>query len=743
GVDALELAGYSAGSVVPASAPTARPSPGSASASHTASGLADLLISAANQRSRGCVVVGEAGQITQFGYDDLLRDARCVLGGLRTFGVRPGDIVILLCRDDIEFLVSFWACLLGGIRPVPEACPTTYLNSATVPKVQNALRLFATPWVIAGSAESSIVRESLGSAARVADVALLRKGEPQPDVPTLAPTETALLFLMSGSVDRPRAVELSHRSLLRTVRAASQQLGITGADVSLNWLGLAHSGGLVMSHLRDVLLGCEQIQVATKPILADPLSWLDYMQTHRVSISWAPHFAFALVNRALARSPNRSWDLSALRILINAGEMIDAEQARQFVQNVRRFGAVSDVLRPTWGMTETCSGVTYGSFDADQPVEQGACVCVGAPLAVASLRVVDAGNRVLPDGQVGRVQIKGDCVTTGYYGNPAADAEAFVAGGWFRTGDLGFLRDTQFTITGREKDIIIINGLNFNCREIEALVETIDGVIPSFTAALPVRGTATEDVALIFHSVASGADAQQLIRRIRMALIRAFGVNPRQILQLDAHRIPKNDQGEVLRGVLARELFQGSFRAALEAAPSALAAAAPIELEAAAAGNAPPVQPDDQAMTPTERTLAEIWSRVLKVEKVGRRAQFFELGGTSLTAAELLLQIERAFARRFSFASIVSLPTVEAFAAEIDRPVGTGKGHSRYLVPLQTNGSAPPFFGMHPLFGLVYVYAELARLLGPQQPVYALQAKGFAPGELPNASIEQMAAEYI
>ena len=165
-----------------------------------------------------------------------------------------------------------------------------------------------------------------------------------------------------------------------------------------------------------------------------------------------------------------------------------------------------------------------------------------------------------------------------------------------------------------------------------------------------------------------------------------------------------------------------------------------------------PTAPSDIAVqaaqlpaTVTERALVDIWRRILDTSSLGVTDNFFEFGGTSLTGAMLLAAVEQRFGMRLPFSSILSHPTVRQFAAHID-PRAPGplavSGSSAHLVPLRTRGTQSPLFGVHPLFGLVYPYVELAQRL-KDQPFYALQAKGFVPGSEPYRTIPQMAAAYI
>src|SRR5207249_1828538 len=125
---------------------------------------------------------------------------------------------------------------------------------------------------------------------------------------------------------------------------------------------------------------------------------------------------------------------------------------------------------------------------------------VGPPAPGVQIRIVDRANRLLPERVIGRVQVRGEVVTPGYLNNPAANQEAFAGDGWFYTGDLGFLRDGRLTITGREKEVIIINGANYYCYEIEDIVNAIDGVEATFVGVCGIadRATGTEGLAIFF-----------------------------------------------------------------------------------------------------------------------------------------------------------------------------------------------------------------------------------------------------
>ncbi len=178
------------------------------------------------------------------------------------------------------------------------------------------------------------------------------------------------------------------------------------------------------------------------------------------------------------------------------------------------------------------------------------------------MRIADAADRPVPEGTIGGLQVSGPFVTTGYLENPAANLEAFTADGWFKTGDLGRIRNGRLTITGREKDVIIINGVNYYSHDIEKVVEDTPGVEVSFAAAFAVRapGTDTDRLAICF----SPLQWSPTTLRWRRCSVKSgsawprFGVHPTYLVPVQRGEIPKTHRQDPARGV-AHRLKAGDF----------------------------------------------------------------------------------------------------------------------------------------------------------------------------------------
>ncbi|MFI0737701.1 SDR family NAD(P)-dependent oxidoreductase [Streptomyces sp. NPDC021100] len=533
--------------------------------------LPEALHRAAREGRGGIVIVDRHGAEHELSYAELAEEAARVLGGLRALGLRPGDRAVLQCPGHRDFLTAFWACLLGGFVPVPLAPSDGYTeDTASVERLAGAWELLDRPPILADAATAGglrglAARRGWGAALRLGVLDELRGHAPDRAEHSCASDDVALLLLTSGSTGTPKAVPLRHRNILARCAGTAAANGFGPEDVTFNWMPLDHVGGIVMFHVRDVYLTNRQIHAPTGWVLEDPPRWLDVVHRHRVTLTWAPNFAFGLVNDRAADAAGRGWDLSCLRYIQNAGEAIMPRVARRFLQALAPLGLPATAMRPSWGMSETSSAVTYSdAFTLATTSDTDPFTEVGRPLPGTTLRIVDDAGKTVPEGVPGRLQVSGPTVTSGYHDNEAENRASFTPDGWFETGDLGVVRDGAVTITGRAKDVLIINGVNHYCHEIESVVEELERVENSFTAACAVRdaGATTDGLAVFFHP-APGADVAATIREIRSLLVRRTGLNPRHVVPVRREDVPKTEIGKIQRAALRRRFHSGGFDAVL------------------------------------------------------------------------------------------------------------------------------------------------------------------------------------
>ncbi len=534
--------------------------------------LQDTLLRAAELApNHGVTYLTPAGETILQTYPELLRQAERILSGLRSYGAQPQDCILFQLDQNEDFIPALWGCILGGFVPAPLPIAPTYTEvNAAVGKLQHAWEMLDHPLVVASGNLAPQLETMAGrlnlSGFRVATIDALRQFAPDQPWYRGQASDLALLMLTSGSTGNPKGVMLSHRNLISRALGSVAMHGFSAHDVTLNWMPLDHVAGIIYFHLRDVFLGCQQIHAQTAMVLQDPLRWLDWIDRFRVTITFAPNFAFGLVNSLAAEISRRRWDLSSMRYLLNGAESIVAKTARRFLALLELHGLQASVMTPAWGMSETSSGVIYSRrFSLATTSDHDPFVEVGDPIPGFSFRIVDDHNRLLNEGMSGRLQVHGATVTSGYYRNPVLNREAFTEDGWFNTGDQGIVNAGRLTITGREKDEIVINSVNYYSHEIEGVVESLAGIEPSYTAACGVRRTGddTDKLAIFFNTPWDAERLPDLLRDIRRLVIQKVGVNPEFLIPVAQSSIPKTSIGKIQRSQLTQQFMAGAFDATL------------------------------------------------------------------------------------------------------------------------------------------------------------------------------------
>ncbi|WP_293081672.1 type I polyketide synthase [Moorena sp. SIO3H5] len=624
--------------------------------------LCDLLARAA-LTNKGITYIQEDGSEQYQSYQDLLLDAKRILAGLRQWGLKPQDKVILQLEEGHDFIPAFWGCLLGGFIPVPLSIAPTYqqLNNVTK-KLQNAWQMLEHPLILTNRELAPEIR-SLSTHLNLRDfqtgvIEDLRKQDPTQEIYRGQPDELALLLLTSGSTGLPKGVMLSHRNILSESAGTIQMNHFDSEAVTLNWMPLDHVGGIIMLGVMAVYLGCQQVHARTKYILQNPLHWLALIERHQATISWGPNFAYSLINDLVQDAEAGSWDLSSISFLVNGGEQISPKVARRFLTLMKRQGLAETVLRPAFGMSETSGTITWSDqFSLSNTSDDMSFVGLGRPIPGVYLRIVNDDEEVVDEGVIGKLQVKGVSITSGYYQNPETNQTAFTADGWFRTGDLGYLENGYLVLTGRDKDVILINGVNYPAHEIEAVVEEVDGVEISFTAACAIQGktnsSSSDQLAIFFNAVEANIQTnpevlKRLIKKIRGAVVQNIGINPDYLLPVNKKSIPKTAIGKIQRQKLKQQFEAGEFEPLIQTVGQSLRIMGSQETAL--------------PQTEVEQVIANIWQDVLDLDKIGLQENFFELGGHSLLLLTLQSRLQESFGKELSIAQMFRYPTIEALA---------------------------------------------------------------------------------
>ncbi|GAA4291996.1 hypothetical protein GCM10023086_01520 [Streptomyces venetus] len=677
------------------------------------------LLGAARSAPGAVVTVAADGTTSSRSYPELLDAARRMLTGLRAHGLRRGDAVVLCGLPPAEFFPAFWACVLGGALPVAIA-EHPAPGSPAAERLRQACALWENPLVLTDEPGAG----ALGRATPAPRVALAREcleAPPAEDHTEPDPSDTALLMLSSGSTGVPKAARLTHAGLADFAASSRRILDVRPGDTMVNWLPLDHSGAFLLYHLLAVFTGCTNVHAPTDRVLADPLRWLDLLHDHRAQHGWAPTFAYRLVADALAERPVGRWDLGGLKSLLCGGERVVLPVLRRFLDATARYGVREDHIAPVWGMAETVTAVTHGRLDrpgtvhrllksslggdlvrAGEDTPDADCVTFvasGSPAHGVTLRIVDDHGDLAPPGRIGRLQVHSPArLTPGYVGNPEADAAAYPAGrDWLDTGDLAFLDGGQVVITGRRKDLIILNGHNVYCHEVEETATAVDGVRQGEVAAcgIPSAERGTEEIAVFFVSRGAVEDTR-IAAEVKAALYTRLRLTAAYVLPVPPDEFPRTPAGKVRRAELQSRLVAGGFRTDLDpgsdpgsdsdsGSGSGSGSETGSETGSGSGSETGSGSGSETGSGSGSETGSETVTRVLREELgavLGRPADlgtdvdvdvpFYELGLTSVLLVRLRSRVSERLGTPVAQTAFFEHPTVTALAAHLaDRPATT------------------------------------------------------------------------
>jgi fatty-acyl-CoA synthase len=515
-------------------------------------------------------------------YRELHDTASRVAEGLTRIGVKRGERIIVSMPTCAEFFCVYLACLMTGIVPAVVAPPRA---PGTVPDVIGAAAqaLDARCVVVRELAEGA-PRESAPPAVAVRSLTDSSRSDA---VHEDHGDGVAHLQGTSGTTSTPRWAIVRHRNIAANVRAIAGAVAHRADDVLVTWLPMSHDMGLIgVSYAW--YWGIPLVAADPSNFIRNPLLWLELISQYRGTLSPAPNSAFQASARIAKLRPPRRLDLSHWRVALCGAEPVHDATLREFHQAFGRFGLRREALRPVYGLAEATLAVTLSQPAQPFHVERvDAATCLPGSNVVASgrggaeipivgcgvvipghdLRIVDGAGRSVAEGVVGEIEFRGESVVDGYIG---LDGDCDLKrDGYLRTGDLGYLRNGELFITGRSKEILIINGRNFSPLQIETVLERALGA--AFTPAVVAVEAPDEELRsgalhVLLDNRLGAAKSTEV--RVRRTLEDAFGLRGVTLHWMVAGHIPRTTSGKIQR-FRCRELIMKDMSEA------ALALAAP------------------------------------------------------------------------------------------------------------------------------------------------------------------------
>jgi fatty-acyl-CoA synthase len=531
----------------------------------------DTMFSNARTSTKG-MVTGEPDAPVRHTWAEVHERASRIAGGLAAAGVQHGDAVAVLAGAPVEIAPAaqgIWmrgACLTMLHQPTPRTDLQRWAEETTavIEMIGATAVVISEPFM---PAEPLLTALGLN----VVTIEKLLQSDPAEPVDT-DDDDIALLQLTSGSTGSPKAVQISHRNVVSNAEAM-----FVGAefdhdtDVIVSWLPCFHDMGMTGFLTVPMYFGAELVKVTPMDFLRDTLLWAKLIDKYKGTMTAAPNFAYTLFAKRLRRQATPGqFDLSSLRWALSGAEQVEPADVEDLIEAGAPFGLRPEAILPAYGMAETTVAVSFSEsgagmvideVDADLlsvlhraiPASRGntrRLVSLGRVLKGLEIRVVGDDGSILGHRSVGVLQVRGEPVTVGY-----TTAAGFIGAqdqdGWYDTGDLGYLTETDDVIVcGRVKDVIIMAGRNVYPTDIERAAARVPGVRQGCAVAVRLNAGQTREtfaVAVESKEYDDPAAVRRIERQVAHEVVAEVDVRPRNVVVLEPGMIPKTPSGKLRR----------------------------------------------------------------------------------------------------------------------------------------------------------------------------------------------------
>ena len=501
-------------------------------------------------------------------------------------GLKRGDRVALIADTDGDFARAFFACQYAGLVPTTLPLPAAFGGrEAYVSHIRHMLEIADVAAALAPVALTDWLAQAADvmGLKYVGTLAELPPTHRQVALPKAGEGDLSYLQFSSGSTRFPLGVAVTHRALMANVRGIARDgLQIAPQDRCTCWLPLYHDMGLIGFLLTPLVCQISVDFFATRDFARRPLLWLELITRNGGTLSYSPTFGYELAARRAQTASIDHIDLSRWRGAGIGGDMVRPEPLAIFAERFAAQGFKASAFVPSYGMAETALALSFApaqqgirSERLDMDVlerEQRAVaategtararefVLCGPALPDHVIEVRDESGAVLSERQTGRLFARGPSMMQGYFGQPEATAAVLSADGWLDTGDLGYLSGGQVVITGRAKDLIIINGRNLWPQDLEWTAEhEVAALRSGDVAAVAVDdGQGERIVVLVEHRPADAATLDALCKEVSGVLRLRHGVET-DVVPVPPRSLPRTSSGKLSRAKAKQLYLKGAL----------------------------------------------------------------------------------------------------------------------------------------------------------------------------------------
>lgn len=547
--------------------------------------LQDILIRASVRNDKGVGFINDEDDIMMESYAELYEKSLKILGYFQKNGLKKLDKLIFQITNNHDFLNIFWACVLGGIIPVPlvvddksefmhklfqvrEKISSSKVICSNERKKQLMKFAYENDYFVgSGDAEFIDVHDAVRYEGDLGNIAGIQE------------EDTAFIQFSSGSTGNPKGIVLTNKNLLTNLKAIAKGTELKENDVSVYWLPLTHDMGIIGCHLTQIYNMNLQYIMTPQLFIQKPALWLEKLSEYKATLIGVSDFGLQYV-LSTVKSNYLELDLSNIRLLLNGAEPISVKTCKDFFEEMKNFGLKETTLFTVYGMAEATLAVTFPALGEglkyvainreklqvgnkiyivdEKDTNASLYVEEGKTVDGVDLRICNEEGEIVGDEVFGHIQIKGESVSKGYF-NEKDNEGVLTEDKWFITGDMGFTYKGNLVVVGRDKEVLIINGYNYFSNDLERIACRIDGIDKGKVMVTDVydKNTGKEKIAVfvVFSNQRIGFD--KIINKLQTLYRQSIGINVDYIIPIDT--MEKTPSGKIARYKYKKDFENGSY----------------------------------------------------------------------------------------------------------------------------------------------------------------------------------------
>ncbi|MDE7547458.1 fatty acyl-AMP ligase [Acetobacter fabarum] len=500
-------------------------------------------------------------------------------------GLQAGDRVAIVAESDGDFARIFFGCQYAGLVAAPLPLPVAfggkdaYLSTLRGMITSAQASAVVIPAIIEGWTDDIV--EGLGLVFAGSPSELMARPVPDMELGKVDADALSYLQFSSGSTRFPMGVCVSQRSGMANVAAIAHdglQVRETG-DRCVSWLPLYHDMGLVGFFLTPMTCQLTVDLLPTREFARRPHVWLDLISRNHGTIAYSPSFGYELCARRPAAA---GLDLSRWRVAGIGGDMIRAHILQEFAERFAPAGFNAKAFVASYGMAEATlaisfvplnSGIETDTVDlplleskgiaqapANSSTPSRTFVVCGKVLPKHAMEVRNPYGLVLKDREVGTIYVRGPSLMSGYFRMPEETSQVLDQDKWLNTGDLGYMLNGQVVVTGRAKDLIIINGRNIWPQDLEWSAEThIPALRSRDVAVFSLEKDNQEEIVALIQCRATNPEAREALRAETVSLFRRLHGVDVMVVLVPPHTLPQTSSGKLTRAKARTMYVNGAF----------------------------------------------------------------------------------------------------------------------------------------------------------------------------------------